>query len=54
MFLNPIEIIDDMDFEDEETFFITVTAGEDAAMAGYSIALDRMSATVVINENDSE
>lgn len=50
--INPIDIIDDMDVEDNETFYIRVEAGPDGPSAGYAIALENMVATVTIIDND--
>lgn len=54
VFINLIDIIDDMDVEDNETFYIRVEAGPDGPTAGYAVALESMIARVTIIDNDEE
>ena len=52
MFIDPIEIIDDTIIEDDETFFIQLSVVPEAE--GYAIQMERMTATVVIMDNDGQ
>ena len=52
VFIDPIEIIDDTVIEGDETFFIELSVGPEAQ--GYAIRLDRMTATVVIIDNEGQ
>ena len=49
VYLDPIEILDDLDVEGDESFFIVLTAGAAIDNSGYAIDFDRMVATVIIN-----
>ena len=51
VFLNPIEILDDIIVEDSEVFFIEVMVAPGSS--GFSISLDNMVIPVIITDNDS-
>ena len=52
VFIDPIEIINDTVIEGDETFFIVLSVGPEAQ--GYAIRFDRMTATVVIIDNEGQ
>ena len=50
----PIEIINDMSAEENETFVLSLTPGPDSALFNYEIQPSRSTTTVLIVDDDSQ